>query len=87
MLAREKTSVNSVQYSQDARTTAQEVTCVIVSVEADQVTVKYTQQDLVSDRQNAVDLGAGKRCVEEETKLDVLLGIANLLAQHSRQEH
>jgi hypothetical protein len=39
---RETTSLGSVQYSQDARTTAQEVTCVIVSVEADQIAVKYT---------------------------------------------
>lgn len=46
-----------------------------------------TKQDLVAHRQDAVDLGAGEGRVQEESQLDVLLLIADLLAQHGGQEH
>lgn len=58
---------------------------IVVGVETDQITVKHTEQDLVADWENAVDLGARERGVKEEAKLDVLLGITNLLAQHGRE--
>ena len=54
-------------------------------METDQVTVEHTETDLDANRENAVNLGAGERCVKEEAKLDVLFGITNLLAQHGRE--
>lgn len=60
---------------------------VIVGVEADQVAVKYAEQDLVTYRQDTIDLRRGERSVKEEADLDVLLGVTNLLAQHGRHEH
>jgi hypothetical protein len=74
-------------YAQNAGATAQEVARIVVCVEADQVTVQYTEENLVSDRKDAVDLGAGEGRVEEEANLDVLLGVPDLLAQHLRHEH
>ena len=45
------------------------------------------EQDLVSNGQDPVDLAAGKGRVQEEANLDVLLGRANLLTEHGRQQH
>lgn len=56
-------------------------------MEANQVAVQNSKKDLIPDRQDAVDLAAGERGVQEEAELDVLLGRANLLAEHGRQEH
>jgi hypothetical protein len=63
------------------------VTGVVVRVEADEVAVEDTEQDLVANGENAVDLGAGEGCVQEEADLDVLPGVAELLAQHGGHEH
>jgi hypothetical protein len=72
---------------QDTRAAAEEVARIVVGVEADQVALEHTAEDLVSDGEDAVDLGAGEGCVQEEADLDVLLGVANLLAQHLGHEH
>jgi hypothetical protein len=77
----------AVGYLQNARATAEEVTRVVVGMEADQITLQHSAEDLVSDGENAVDLGAGKRRVEEKADLDVLLRVANLLAQHLGHKH
>ena len=60
---------------------------VIIGVESDQVTVQYTVEDLVTNRQDSVDLATGEGSVEEETELDVALRVADLFAQHSGQKH
>lgn len=60
---------------------------IVVGVESNEITVKNTKQDLVTDRQNTIDLAAGERRVQEETKLDVLLGLADFLAEHGREQH
>lgn len=56
-------------------------------MESDQIAVQDAQQQLVAHRQDAVDFAAGKRRVQEEAYFDILLGVANFLAQHFRQEH
>jgi hypothetical protein len=63
------------------------VPSVIIGVEADQIAVQYTVEDLVTDRENSVDLTTGEGSVEEETELDVALGVADLFAEHSGQKH
>lgn len=60
---------------------------VIIGVESDQIAVQYAVEDLVTDRQDSVDLTTGEGGVEEETKLDVALGVADFFAEHSRQKH
>jgi F420-0:gamma-glutamyl ligase len=40
-----------------------------------------------SDGQNPVDLAGREGSVEEEANLDVLLAVADLLAQHLREQH
>jgi hypothetical protein len=60
---------------------------VVVGVETNQVALEYTLEDLISHGENAVDFRTGERCVEEKADLDVLLGVANLLAQHLGHEH
>jgi hypothetical protein len=79
--------LNRVSNLQDSRTTAEEVPSVIIGVESDQITVQYTVENLVTDGQDSVDLATGERGVEEETELDVALGVANLFTEHSRQKH
>lgn len=73
--------------SQYPRAAAQEVPGVVVRVEADQVAVEDAQQQLFAHGQDAIDLAAGEGGVEEKANLDILLGIANLLAQHLGQQH
>jgi hypothetical protein len=80
-------SSNETSNLQDSRTTAEEVPSIIIGVESDQITVQYTIEDLVTDRQDSVDLATGEGSVEEETELDVALGVANLFAEHSGQKH
>jgi len=75
-LALEFDCVGCCWQSKDSRTTAEEVPSIIIGVESDQIAVQYTIKDLVTDRQNSVDLAAGEGSVEEETKLDVTLGVA-----------
>ncbi len=74
-------------YLQNARATAQEMTSIVVCVETDEIAVKNTKQNLVADREDSVNLGTREGCVQEETDLDILLGFANLFAQHGRHEH
>lgn len=72
---------------QNSGTAAQEVPGVVVGVEANQVAVEDTQQKRFPDGQDAVDLTAGEGGVKEEANLDVLLGVADLLAQHLGKQH
>lgn len=60
---------------------------VVVSVEPNQIAMQHTQEELVANRQDTIDLTAGERSVQEEPDLDVLLAVADLLAQHLRQQH
>jgi hypothetical protein len=72
---------------QYARATAEKVARVVVRVEADQVAVQYSKENLIADREDAVDFRAGEWRVQEEANLDILLGVADFLAQHLRHEH
>jgi hypothetical protein len=63
------------------------MSCVIVSVEANQVTLQNTEKECLSDWQNSVDLTRGEWSMEEEANLDVLLGVTNLFSQHGWEEH
>ena len=69
------------------RAATQEVAGVVVRVEADEVAVEQAGEEGLADGEDAVDLGGGEGCVEEEADADVLLGVANLLAQHLGEEH
>lgn len=60
---------------------------VVVCVESDEITVKNTRQERLADGEDAVDLGRWEGGVQEEANLDILLGVANLLAQHLGKEH
>jgi hypothetical protein len=77
-------SDTTTKYIQYPRTAAEEMTSVIVSMESNQIAVKYAEKDLVSNWKNAVDLATWERRVEEETNLDILLRIAKFLAKHGR---
>jgi hypothetical protein len=72
---------------QNAGAAAQKVSRVVVGVKANQITMQDAEQNFVANRENTVDLRAGERRVQEEAKLDVLLLVTNLLAQHGGQEH
>jgi hypothetical protein len=72
---------------QDSRTTAEEVSSIIIGVKSDQIAVQYAVEDLVTDRQNSVDFTTGEGSVQEETELDVALGVADFLAEHGGQKH
>lgn len=52
-----------------------------MSVESNQVAVQYSQQDLIPDGQNAVNLRGREGGVEEESNLDTHVG-TNFLSQH-----
>lgn len=56
-------------------------------MEANQVAVQDAQKELVSHRQNSVDLAGREWGVQKEADLDVLFARTDLLAQHLRQEH
>lgn len=60
---------------------------VVISVETNQVTMQNSQQKLIANGQNAVDLTTGERSVQEETNLDVLLAITDLFPQHLWKQH
>jgi hypothetical protein len=46
-----------------------------------------TQEKLIAHRQDSVNFTAGERRVQEESNLDILLAVTDLLAQHLRQQH
>lgn len=56
-------------------------------METNQVAVKYTKQDLVTDGKDSVDFRAGEWSVQEEADLHILLAVAKFLTQHGRHEH
>ena len=57
---------------------------VVVDVEANEVALKDTQENLVSDWENTEDLTAWERRVQKEPKLGIPLGRTDFLAQHGR---
>lgn len=63
------------------------MTGIVVSVEADEVAVQDTTQQLLSDGENPVDFGAGEGRVKEEADLNILLAVTDLLAQHLGEQH
>ena len=73
--------------SHDARATAQEVSGIVIGVEANHVALENAVHDLGADWKDSVDLATGKGSVKEEADLDVLLLVPNLLPKHCRQEH
>lgn len=60
---------------------------IVVGMEPNQVAMQDTEQQLVPDWENSVDLAAREGRMEEEADLDILLAIADLLTQHLREEH
>jgi hypothetical protein len=56
-------------------------------VEPNEIAVKHTKQQLVTDGQDPVDFAAREGSMEEESDLDVFLAISNLLAKHFRKKH
>ena len=60
---------------------------IVVGVETNEIAVEDTKQDLVTDGEDSVNLGAGEGSVQEETNLDILLGVSNCGAQHFWDEH
>jgi len=58
---------------------------IVIGMEPNEVAVKDTKQQLVPNGQNSVDLATGKRRMQEETNLDVLLAVANLFPKHFRK--
>lgn len=65
--------IRSSQQLQDSRATAEEMSGIVIGMEADQIAMEDTQQELISDRQDSVNLTARERRVEEEANLDILL--------------
>lgn len=49
--------------------------------------MQNSQKELIANRENAIDLATRERSVQEETNLDVLLAVADLFAQHLREQH
>lgn len=60
---------------------------VVIGVKPDQITMQDSQQKLIANRQNAIDLATRERRMEKEADFDVGPGITNLLAQHLRKQH
>jgi hypothetical protein len=56
-------------------------------VKPNEIAVKHTKQQLVADGEDSVDFAAREGSMQEESDLDVLLTISNLLAKHFREEH
>jgi len=54
-------------------------------MEANEIAVQDTFQNLIPHRQNTVDFTTGKWSMEEEAQLDILLGVADCLSKHSRK--
>lgn len=72
---------------QNARATAQEVTSVVVGMESDEIAVEDARQEGFANGKDTVNFGRRERRVQEEANLDVLLGVADFLAKHLRQQH
>lgn len=60
---------------------------IVVRVESNEIAVEDTEQNLVTDGQDSVDLGAREGRVQEEANLDILFRVAKLFSQHRRHEH
>lgn len=60
---------------------------VVIGVEANQVAMQNSQEELIANGENAIDLATREGSVQEETNLDVLLGFTDLFAQHLREQH
>ena len=80
-------SIGRSSHLQYPRTTAEEMSGVVIRMEADQVTLQHAHKQLLSHGQNSVYLARRERGVQEESNLDILPGVADLLAQHLGEEH
>ena len=60
---------------------------VVIGMESYEITMKDSEQQLIADGQNPVDLATGEGGMEEEPDLDIVLSIPNLLSKHFRQQH
>lgn len=63
------------------------MSAIVGGVETNQVTMQNTLEYVIADGKDAVYFTAGKRCVKEESNLDVALAVANLFSQHGRKKH
>jgi hypothetical protein len=78
---------SNLQYS---RAAAEEMSSVVVGVEADQITVEHAHENIVSDWKDAVYLAGREGSVQEEANLDILLwvfGLLEKLTKHRWHEH
>ena len=56
-------------------------------MKTNQIAVKHTKKQLLSNRKNSIDLTTWEWRMEEEANLDVLLAGADFLSQHLWEEH
>lgn len=56
-------------------------------MESNEIAVQDTQKDFITDREDAVDLTAWERGVQEEADFNVLPGIPELFAKHGWKQH
>lgn len=67
---------------EDARTTAEKVSCIVVRMKADEIAVQNTEKDFISNGKNSIDLAGGERCVQEKANLDIGFGRSDLFPEH-----
>lgn len=56
------------------------MSCVVVSVETNQIAMQNTEEELIANGKDTVDLAAGEWGVQEETDLDILFLVPDLLS-------
>jgi uncharacterized membrane-anchored protein len=60
---------------------------VVICMEANQITMQDSKQQLVANGQDAINLATRERRMKEEADLDVVFALADFLAQHLREQH
>lgn len=60
---------------------------IVIGVETNQVAMQNSQEKLIANGENAIDLATREGSVKEEANLDVLLAVADLFTQHFREQH
>ena len=78
--------LRKAKHSQHDAAATQEVASIAIGMKPDQVTMQNADQNLIADRQDAVNFRAGERGVEEEADLDVHVG-SKFLSQHCGKQH
>lgn len=66
-------------HSQYSGTAAQEMTCVVIGMEPQQIAMEYTKQEFISDGQDSVYFTAGEWGVQEEPDLNIGSCVPKLL--------